>query len=198
MMCYNDVVAKRKALGLPLNKKVILYAPTWRDSDDYGKTYSLNPPIHINKWEKQLGKEYVMLFRVHHYTTQLLGIEFNDFARDFSSYPVINDLFIASDLLISDYSSCITDFSILERPVICFAYDYQSYAKRRRLNIDFEKEMPSGIMQTEDKVINHILSMDYQEECRKTRDMIKNKYTYIGGHATEICVDAVFGKDGKN
>jgi CDP-glycerol glycerophosphotransferase len=194
----DDVVAKRKALGLPLNKKVILYAPTWRDSDDYGKTYSLNPPIHINKWEKQLGEEYVMLFRVHHYTTQLLGIEFNDFARDFSSYPVINDLFIASDLLISDYSSCITDFSILERPVICFAYDYQSYAKRRRLNIDFEKEMPSGVMQTEDKVINHILSMDYQEECRKTRDMIKNKFTYIGGHATEICVDAVFGKDGKS
>lgn len=185
----------KQQLGLPLDKNIILYAPTWRDSDDYGKSYSLKPPIHLDKWERRLGSDYVLLFRTHHYTTKLLGVEFNDFVRDFSSYPAINDLFMVSDLLISDYSSCITDYSILERPIICFAYDYDTYSKTRGINIDFKKEMPGGVQKSEDEVLDRIITMDVNEECRKTREMIKNKFTYVGGHATEICVNAVFGKD---
>ena len=88
----------------------------------------------------------------------------------------------------------IADYSILERPVICFAYDYEDYKSTRGLYIDFEKEMPNGILDTEDKVINHIKTMDYKNECNKTRDMIKNKFTYLGGHATEMCVEKMFGK----
>jgi CDP-glycerol glycerophosphotransferase len=102
-------------------------------------------------------------------------------------------LFKVADVLISDYSACIADYSILERPVICFAYDYEDYKATRGLYIDFSKEMPNGIFETEDKVISHILTMDYDAECVKTRDMIKNKFTYLGGHATEMCVDKLFG-----
>ena len=189
------IMALKQQLGLPLDKKIILYAPTWRDSDDQGKTYSLKPPIHLDKWEERLGEHYILLFRTHHYTTRLLGVQFNDFVRDVSNYPSINDLFIVSDLLISDYSSCITDYSILERPVVCFAYDYDAYSKQRGINIDFRTEMPAGIQKTEDEVLDHILNMDEAEECRKTREMLKNRFTYIGGHATEICINAVFGKE---
>ena len=189
------ILALKQQLGLPLDKKIILYAPTWRDSDDQGKTYSLKPPIHLDKWEERLGEHYILLFRTHHYTTRLLGVQFNDFVRDVSNYPSINDLFIVSDLLISDYSSCITDYSILERPVVCFAYDYDAYSKQRGINIDFRTEMPAGIQKTEDEVLDHILNMDEAEECRKTREMLKNRFTYIGGHATEICINAVFGKE---
>lgn len=189
------ILALKQQLGLPLDKKIILYAPTWRDSDDQGKTYSLKPPIHLDKWEERLGDHYILLFRTHHYTTRLLGVQFNDFVRDVSNYPSINDLFIVSDLLISDYSSCITDYSILERPVVCFAYDYDAYSKQRGINIDFRTEMPAGIQKTEDEVLDHILNMDEAEECRKTREMLKNRFTYIGGHATEICINAVFGKE---
>jgi CDP-glycerol glycerophosphotransferase len=187
----------KKKLDLPLDKKIILYAPTWRDSDDQGKTYSLKPPIHLEKWEERLRDDYVLLFRTHHYTTKLLGVQFNDFVRDYSSYPTINDLFMVSDLLISDYSSCITDYSILERPIICFGYDYDTYSKQRGLNIDFQTAMPSGIQRTEEEVLEHILTMDVEKECQKTREMLKNKFTYIGGHATEICVNAVFGNSDK-
>ncbi len=189
------IMEVKQQLGLPLDKKIILYAPTWRDSDDQGKTYSLKPPIHLDKWEERLGDHYILLFRTHHYTTRLLGVQFNDFVRDVSNYPSINDLFIVSDLLISDYSSCITDYSILERPVVCFAYDYDAYSKQRGINIDFRTEMPAGIQKTEDEVLDHILNMDEAEECRKTREMLKNRFTYIGGHATEICINAVFGKE---
>ena len=135
-----------------------------------------------------------MMLRTHAYTTKLLGIEFNDFIRDFTSYPSINDMFKVADVLISDYSSCIADFSILERPIICFAYDYEEYCRVRGLYLDMEKDMPSGVKRTEQDVVAQIKSMDYEDECMKTKVMIKERITDIGGHATEICVEKMFGK----
>lgn len=179
-------------LGLPMDKKIILYAPTWRDSDDSGKTYSLKPPINMDLWKQRLKDKYIVLLRTHAYTNSLLGVKFDEFVRDFSSYNSINQLFKISDILISDYSACIGDFSILERPIICFAYDYEAYRDKRGLYLDLEKAMPSGVMRTEQEVLDFIISMDYVKECEKTREMIKNKYTYLGGDATRMCVDKVF------
>ena len=187
-----EVKSLKERMGLPLDKKIILYAPTWRDSTDNGKTFAIKPPINVDYWKERLGKDYIVLFRTHTYTNKLLGVVFNDVIRDYTSYPVVNDLFKVADILISDYSSCVTDYCILERPIICFAYDYEEYKEARGLNIDFKTEMPSGIKKTEKEVIDHILSMDYDEECKKTK-ALKDKYTYIGGHATEICVEKMFG-----
>ncbi|MBR3031845.1 MAG: CDP-glycerol glycerophosphotransferase family protein, partial [Clostridiales bacterium] len=103
----------RSKLNIPESKKVLLYAPTWRDSTDGGKSYSIKPPIHFEEWKKQLGDDYIVLFRAHHQTTKVLGVEFNEFVRDASDYPAVNDLMIASDLLITDYSAIAFDYSIL-------------------------------------------------------------------------------------
>lgn len=184
----------KEKLDLPQGKKIILYAPTWRDSTDNGATYSIKPPIDTKKWEKELGDEYIVLFRTHGYTNKLLGIEFSDTIRDYSAYPVINDLFAVSDILISDYSASMADYSILERPILCFAYDYEQYRDERGLYLDYEKEMPSGILRTEDDVLNYIKTMDYEQECRKSKEMIKDRITYYGGHATETCLEKLFGK----
>ena len=188
----DEIDSIKERLRLPMDKKIILYAPTWRDSDDNGLSYSIKPPINVKYWEEQLQNDYIVLLRTHHYTTILLGVEFNDFLRDFSEYPDINDLFKVSDILISDYSACIGDFSILERPIICFAYDYEDYCKRRGLYLDFNSIMPSGIKRTEQEVIDQILHMNEREESIKTRDMIKNRLTYFGGNATEMCVRYLF------
>ena len=182
----------RTVLNIPSDKKVILYAPTWRDSKNGGKTYAIKPPIDIDWWQKQLGNEYVILFRMHAFTTQLMGLEFNDFVRDMSTYPDINDLMIVADMLISDYSATIFDYSILERPIICFAYDYETYAKERGLYINLEEELPSGICLTEQEVITKVRTLDYTEECRKTK-LFKNKYLEVGGKAIQLCVEKLFG-----
>ena len=142
----------------------------------------------------ELKDEYIVLLRTHSYTNKLLGIEFNDFIRDYTNYPKINDLFKISDVLISDYSACIGDFSILERPIICFAYDYEEYGKSRGLYLDLETAMPSGVKRTEEEVLKQLLTMDYQKESEKTRIMIKERLTYIGGHATEMCAKRLFDK----
>lgn len=186
------VIQLKEQLGLPNDKKIILYAPTWRESTDNGDTYSITPPMNIKYWEEKLGDEYVLLLRTHAYTNKLMGVQFDDFCRNYTSYPRINDLFAVADILISDYSSCISDYCILERPIICFGWDYDAYKVIRGLNLDFEHEMPSGVLKTEQEVVNHILTMDYDKECKLTRDKLKMKVSAIGGHATEMCVDALF------
>lgn len=189
-----EIVSIKNRLGIPLNKKVIIYAPTWRDSTNGGVSYDLKPPVNISKWEKALGNDYVLLMRTHQYTNKLLGVEFNDFCRDFCTYPNVNDLLKVSDIMISDYSAIIADYAILERPIICFAYDYEWFKDTRGLYLDYNVDIPSGIIRTEDDVLEYILTMDYEEECEKTQCILKNKLAKYGGHATEMCLDKLFEK----
>jgi CDP-glycerol glycerophosphotransferase len=177
----------KRLLNIPVDKKVILYAPTWRDSTDNGKSYVIAPPLDVNFLQKELQDEYVLLFRTHSYTNKLMGIQFNDFVRDFSAYPEINHLLIIADILISDYSATIFDYAILEKPIICFGYDYYQYANDRGFYIDLEQELPSGVVKTQEEILNKIKNMDYQSECQKTLKF-KNKYIQIGGNAAEMCV----------
>ena len=145
----------------------------------------------MSLWEEQLKNEYVFLLRTHPYTNKLMGVSFNDFVRDFSGYHSINDLMKVSDILVSDYSATIFDYSILERPIICFAYDYEEYKKERGLVMSLEDEMPGGVDFSERDVLKRILNMDYDGECELVKKF-KNKYIVYGGSATKKCVEALF------
>jgi len=182
-----QIASYKRLLNIPKNKKVILYAPTWRDSTDNGKSYLIKPPIDLVYWQEELHDEYIILLRTHVYTNKLIGIKFNDFVLDFSDYPNINHLLVVSDILISDYSAIIFDYSILERPIICFGYDYDEYAKKRGFYIDLEKELPSGVLRSQKEVVEKIKTLDYQAECQKIAQF-KKKYLEAGGNATEKCV----------
>jgi CDP-glycerol glycerophosphotransferase len=180
----------KRLLNLPEDKKIILYAPTWRDSKDNGISYSLAPPLDIELWQRELKDEYVILLRTHAYTNKLLGVEFNDFVRDFSNYPVINHLLIVSDILISDYSATIFDYSILSRPILCYGYDYDEYKLTRGFYIDLEKELPNGVIKSQDLLLEKIKSIDYKTECKKT-ESFKDRYIEVSGNATAKCVKAL-------
>ena len=189
-----EKIAFKRKMGLPLDKKIISYIPTWRESHDGGKSYEISIPMTIPKWHERLSEEYVMLFRAHHFTTMVEGLSTDSFLFDYSSYPDINDIFIVTDILISDYSSVTTDFSILERPVVCFGYDYDQYNKERGFGINLKEVMPNGIFKNEDDVLNYISKMDYSEECKKTTRMLKEQFHKYGqGKATELCVKSLFG-----
>lgn len=189
----DEVIELKKKMGLPMDKKIISYIPTWRESTDGGKHYNFSLPIDIRKWEDKLSNDYVLLFRAHHFTTHLMNLKVDNFIKDYSDYPDINDIFIVSDMMISDYSASMADYSILERPIISFGYDYDDYDVDRGFYEDMEKVIPNGVMRTEDEVLDHILTMNYEEECKKTKTMIKDKYVTYGGKATETCVKKLFG-----
>jgi CDP-glycerol glycerophosphotransferase len=183
----------REKLGIPQDRKVILYAPTWRDSTDGGKSYEIKPPISFDRWKKELGGEYVVLLRAHHQTTGVLGVEYDEFVREASSYPAVNDLMIAADVLITDYSAIAFDYSILCRPIFCFAYDYDSYLAARGTYFPIDEKYPNKSCRTEDELLDRIKDMDYELECANTR-RFRDEFIQYGIGATEACVKAEFGE----
>lgn len=183
----------RSKLDIPADKKVILYAPTWRESTDGGKSYEIKPPIHFDVWKRELGAEYIVLFRAHHQTTKVLGVVYDEFVRDASSYPAVNDLMIAADMLITDYSAIAFDFSILCRPIFCYAYDYDTYLAERGTYFQIDEKYPNKSCRTEDELLARIKGIDYETECSNTKHF-RDEFIQYGIGATEACVEAVFGR----
>lgn len=182
----------RSKLGLPLEKKIILYAPTWRDSTDGGKNYEIKPPINFDIWNKELGSDYIVLFRAHHQTTKVIGVKFDEFVRDFSDYPAVNDLMIAADILITDYSAIAFDFSILCKPIFIYAYDYDTYLANRGTYFDIDDYYPNKSCRSEEELLNRILNCDIKIESNNT-SAFRDKFIKYGIGATKACVEACFG-----
>lgn len=184
----------RDRLGIPTDKKVILYAPTWRESTDGGKSYEIKPPIHFDEWKKELGAEYIVLFRAHHQTTKVLGIQYDEFVRDVSAYPEVNDLMIAADILITDYSAIAFDFAILCRPIFCYAYDYETYLAERGTYFQIDERYPNKSCRMEDELLARIKGIDYEAESLNTQ-RFRDEFIQYGIGATEACVKAEFGQN---
>ena len=153
----NDIEKIKKDLNIPTDKKVILYAPTFRDDEHtsgVGYTYKLN--IDFDLLQKEL-KDYIILFRAHYFIANSFEFDkYKDFIYDVSKYDDINDLYIISDLLITDYSSVFFDYAILERPIIFYMYDYDNYKNNLRdFYIDL-KELPGPIVKDEKNLVTSI------------------------------------------
>lgn len=192
-----EVHSIKERLGISESKKVILYAPTFRESSRAadGKN-ALGIPIDFSKWEAALGQEYVLLVTAHYEVAQLLdALPQNDFVINAFKYPELNDLIKVSDILISDYSSIVFDYSIMERPVFCYGYDYDNYLIERGLYTDLEQLFSHGVLRTENELLKAIKEMDYDAECAYTRAHIKDEYIAAYGNAAEKAVQIIFRKE---
>lgn len=190
----DEVKQIKEKLGIPETKKVILYAPTFRDyyKADDGSS-ALHIPMDFAKWQAQLGQEYVLLVTAHYEVAKLLDtLPKNDFVINAFGYPRVNDLLKVADLLISDYSSIVFDYAILERPIFCYGYDLETFQEYRGTYLDIQKLFSQGVIRTETALIEAIQNMDYQEECRFTREQFKDKYLASYGNAAEKAVDIIF------
>ena len=194
----NDVLAnytesQRQAIRSRLNIKpeqiVILYCPTFREYDkDMSLGVVMAPPMDLKKWEQELGSGYILLMRAHYEVSKAMKVEENDFVRNMTDYPNLNDLFIAADILISDYSSVFFDYSITAKPMLHFCYDYDKYSSKRGMYFDIRERISGG--QEENQIIELIKNMDTAVETRKTisfRDEFVNFY----GSATKAAVDRI-------
>lgn len=183
-----------RKLNLPKEKRILLYMPTYREflTDFRNQTYQ-SFPIDLGKWKSQLGKKYVLLIRAHYVVSKIVGVCDSEFVRDVSDYEDVNDLYAVSDMLISDYSSAFIDYSILEKPMICFAYDEDEYREKRGLYFELEKELPCPVNKDEDSVIQRITNMDYRKECMKVHDF-HMKYAPFAGHAGRTVVNCLINQ----
>ncbi|MDN6631108.1 MAG: CDP-glycerol glycerophosphotransferase family protein, partial [Staphylococcus equorum] len=164
----------KQRLGIPLDKKVILYAPTWRDDEFHSVgNYKFTLRLNLDRLREELGDEYVIILRMHYFISDVLDLSnYEGFAFDFSTYNDINHLYIASDLLITDYSSVFFDFANLKRPILFYTYDLAKYKDELRgFYIDVEKDLPGPLLYTSEEVIDRIKNIksvmyEYEEKYK--------------------------------
>ncbi|HJA91155.1 MAG TPA: CDP-glycerol glycerophosphotransferase family protein, partial [Candidatus Jeotgalibaca merdavium] len=184
---------------IPTNKKVILYAPTWRD-DEYFKVgkYKFNLKLDLHRLKEQFGDEYIVLLRMHYLVASnidLTGLE--DFAYDVSKYSDVSELYLMSDILITDYSSVFFDYANLKRPILFFTYDIKKYqGQLRGFYIDMETELPGPLLMNNDDIMNAIENIDEVTEKYKERynEFYERFCSWDDGRSSEKVVDAVFEK----
>lgn len=188
----------KEKLGIDKNKKVVLYAPTWRDNEyvrsDY---YTAKLHLDLNEMEKRFGDKAVLLIRTHYLIANNLDLKENSFAFDVSDYQDINDLYIVSDLLITDYSSVFFDYANLKKPMIFYAYDLEEYAGEiRGFYFDYTKEAPGPILTKEEQVYDEInqqlnvptLSDNYEQ-------FIKKYCNWEDGNSTQRAVSFILNQE---
>lgn len=178
-----DKEKNRLELGIPVGKKVILYAPTWRDSKDGGLSYRVEPPIDIEKWRRNFSDEYVLLFRMHPFTT-IFKMEYDDFARDVSAIVNLNKILSVTDVLITDYSTIVYDSAVSRIPFICFGFDYEQYYNERGFYYDLNEVYPGGVLHDEDEVIAEIPNV-LKGKNRDKYEAFRKKYIEAGGNSTQ-------------
>ena len=166
-------VDKIKAdLNIPQGKKVILYAPTFRD-DEQGKFHL---QLTHAKITERLGNNYVFLVRLHSNIKQLVNGKFDGQSMvDVTTYDDIQELMLISDLLITDYSSVFFDFAILQRPMIFYPYDIEKYKnKLRGFYFDYQTTVPGEVVYDEDTLLNTIIRLEQEEYKVKQINHIHN------------------------
>lgn len=190
----SDVKKIKKDLNLPLDKKVILYAPTWRDNQHTsGVGYTYKTEVDFDYLKEKLSDEYIILFRAHYFVASSFNFDkYEGFIYNVSDYNDINDLYVISDLLITDYSSVFFDYSVLKRPIIFYMYDLEEYKNNLRdFYIDL-KELPGPIVKKEDELVSEIeksKDFKYDEKYKKFND----RFTYLeDGKASERVVKEIF------
>lgn len=191
-----DVKRIKEKIGIDkINKKIILYAPTFRDNQHQaGVGYTYKTEVDFDKLQKELQDEYIILFRAHYFVSNSFDFEkYKGFIYNVSDIDDVNETYIVSDILITDYSSVFFDYANLKRPMLFYMYDFEEYKDEMRgFYIDIN-ELPGEITKTEDeliKAIKNIKNFEYTEKYKKFNE----KFNYLDdGQAAKRTVEKIMG-----
>jgi CDP-glycerol glycerophosphotransferase len=180
----------RAELEIPEGTKAILYAPTHRD---YQAGY--RPMFDIRRFVKELGDDYVLLLRAHYYYKRGTQQWESERVIDVSKYPSIEDLCIASDALLTDYSSIMFDYAVLDdRPIVVYANDWDTYVRTRGVNFDITTVPPGAVATTENELIDAFRSgAAWGDPAAKARADFRARFCpWDDGNAAERAVRRLF------
>lgn len=191
----SDIEIIKKKLNIPKDKKVLLYAPTWRDNTFNMSGYTFELQVDFAKWKERLGEEYVVIFKPHYLIVNKYEDkkEFEGFLYNIDANVDIKDLYVISDVLITDYSSVFFDYAILKRPIYFYMYDLQEYAEELRgFYLDIHKDLPGPIFEDEDHLLEAVCTNVTGglaiEEFNKRFNHLED------GKCSQRVIDIVFGK----
>ncbi len=169
-------------------KKVILFAPTYRGNNKTDAHYPYEL-IDFDKLYDFCGDEYVVILKMHPWVTHGAPIseKHQDRITDAGNLANINDLFYITDLLITDYSSNIYEYSLMRKPILFFAFDEIPYSFSRGFHRDYEKYTPGKIVHTFDEMLEAIRNEDYKIE--KLYEYIDEQFDYFDSNASDRVID---------
>lgn len=188
----------KSKLGIDEDKKIILYAPTWKDDEQNGSwEHYFNLEIDFERLYKEFSDEYVIILKMHHLVSENLKIDekMKDFAIDLSSYDDIQELYVLSDILITDYSSVFFDYSHSRKPILFFVPDLNHYIENvRGLYLNMEKELPGPLIKDNDELIEVIkniddVSIDYRDKYNEFYNRFCN---LCSGDSAKIIIEKIF------
>lgn len=199
----NDVLSRddgtirrrvRAALGIEEHTTAVLYAPTWRD-DSRGPDGRVVQPSWLDLETLQRGlPDTVLLSRLH--PNVRVGAEHRSgFTLDVGSHPDVNELYLAADALVSDYSSAIFDFAVTGKPIVLFAPDLEHYRDDvRPLYFDYEDWAPGPITSTTEDLLGALgdLAATERASADRYRRFRETFCVLDDGHASERVIEAVF------
>lgn len=173
-------------LGVPGDKKVILYAPTFRDNKYSAKDgFQLESYLDFDAAREKLGDKYVILFRAHYFISGRMNLEhYKDFVFDVSDVEDINELYVISDLLITDYSSVFFDYANLKRPIIFYMCDYEEYKNELRDFYFDVRELPGPVAEKQEQVFEEIKKLSDNFIADNKYQQFGKKYNYLDGADT--------------
>jgi CDP-glycerol glycerophosphotransferase len=174
---------------------VVLYAPTWRDKQATS-TWSAKffDALDLEALTDQLGDRYAVLLRGHNYN---LGARFSPGhgrVWDVTAYPQVNDLLLAADVGVLDYSSIRFDWLITGKPVVFFVPDLDDYLRSRTVLFDFQPTAPGPLLTTTAAVAEALLDLgSVVSEYAAARELFNKEFNRLhDGRATERVIDAFF------
>lgn len=192
----SDFVAAQKAALKKLipsigNRKIILYAPTFRGNNP-SEAYNENR-LDFEKLCSALSGEYVLLLKLHPFTAEKFDLteeekeKFGNFVFNVSKLVNTDTALCCADILVADYSSLIFEFSLLERPMLFFAYDLEEYDRDRSFYYDYKSFVPGKIVTDTDEIIEAVQKNDFQEE--KVRPFKEKFMSACDGNCTKRIAD---------
>ena len=175
------------------NKKIILYAPTFR-----GRVAKAESPdcLDIPAMKHALVDEYVLLIKHHPFVKQppVVPEDCADFAMDVTKSLEIDQLLCASDVCVSDYSSLIFEYSLFERPMIFFAYDLDDYFDWRGFYYNYDELTPGPVVQETEEIIDYIRHLDARFDQAQVHAFKEKFMSSCDGHATDRIMALVYAE----
>lgn len=179
----------RARYRLPPGRRVILYAPTFRGARTTEARFA--DELDLGLLARELGTDHVLLLRLHPFIRSWvdIGPELDGFVIDASDHPDIHALMLASDVLVTDYSSAIFEFSLLERPMAFFAPDHDAYQRERGFYLDYGPDLPGPVFETTEALAGWLRAGTFDlDRVRAFRDA---SFDVADGRASERFVEQI-------
>lgn len=185
-----DCSALRKQLGIPEDHKVVLYAPTYRKSLTMD-LYDVDMNRLCSALSKRFGGEWTIILRLHYYMSkQVLTLAGENQIVDATKYPDMQHLLQLADVLVTDYSSSLWDFSLMYKPAFIYANDLADYCTERNFYVPIE-QWPFPRAVDNDSLEDNIINFN----AEKYRESVANHHCVLGstetGRATEMACDRI-------